>query len=143
MNVFTPYPSAYRTASVLDGARLRKGIVEAGQILSALNGASSWSNHPCVLEYRGHEEWLRGYQDCLRAYSKENYAEALDCEIRIRDLRPDFLTEDFCKNMRRRLWTKKPDWYGRYFEELEPTEENWYFVDGEMRVYVKGKRIER
>lgn len=50
--------SPLETARALDSKRLRKQIIECRQILDALNGKSAWSNHPCVLQYRGNEAWL-------------------------------------------------------------------------------------
>lgn len=51
------------TAMALDSRRLNKQIIECQQILDALNGKKAWSNHPCVLQYRGYEYWLTIYRD--------------------------------------------------------------------------------
>lgn len=56
------------TAMALDKLRLNKQIIECRQILDALNGATSWSNHPCVLQYRGYEFWLECYLHCLQSF---------------------------------------------------------------------------
>ena len=60
------------TARALDPKRLRKQIIECRQILDALNGAKAWSNHPCVLQYRGYEEWLELYLDVLKLLYRYN-----------------------------------------------------------------------
>lgn len=52
--------SPLETAMALDSARLRKQIIETQQILDALNGAKAWSNHPCVLQYKGYEAFDLG-----------------------------------------------------------------------------------
>ena len=58
------------TAIALDPLRLNKQILETQQILYALNGKKAWSNHPCVLQYKGHEKWLEHYLSCLTLYSR-------------------------------------------------------------------------
>lgn len=60
------------TAVALDTKRLHKQIVECGQILDALNGKTAWSNHPCVLQYRGYEKWLKGYLRVLECHIRGN-----------------------------------------------------------------------
>ena len=57
--------SPLETARALDPKRLNRQIQETKVILAALNGAKAWSNHPCVLQYRGHEGWLKIYSGCL------------------------------------------------------------------------------
>ena len=54
--------SPLETARALSKRHLNNQINEASIILAALNGAKAWSNHPCVLQYRGREEWLRAYK---------------------------------------------------------------------------------
>lgn len=43
--------------------------------------------------------------------------------------------------MKRRLYTKDPKYYA-VWSYLGTSDENWYFVDGEWRKYVNGKRID-
>lgn len=141
------------TAEVLDKARLHKQIVECGQILDALNGAKAWSNHPCVLQYRGHEASLMSYRDCLRYYYKATYTKNTvygcavdydDCVLSNRYcnlMTPPFFTKEYFDQMKRRLYTKDPEHY-KQWEYLGKSNENWYFVDGVWRKYVNGKRIE-
>ena len=61
------------TAMALSKHHLNNQINEAKIILDALNGAKAWSNHPCVLQYRGHERWLEHYHDCLLFYRRGYY----------------------------------------------------------------------
>lgn len=133
--------SPLETAQALDGARLRKQIIEVRQILDALNGAKAWRNHPCVLQYRGHEMWLGSYKYCLEYYAngwlrdakiENNYAESC---------KPPFHTEEYFDHMKARLFTKNPQHYAQ-FAEYGTSDYNLYYVDGEWRKYVNGKRIE-
>ena len=39
-----------------------------------LAGKKAWSNHSCVLQYRGREEWLRAYKECLEWYVRGDEA---------------------------------------------------------------------
>ena len=60
MQVFIPFASPLGVARSLDIKRLRKQIIEVGQILKAIEtGAGSWRNHPVVKMYRDHTDWLR------------------------------------------------------------------------------------
>lgn len=54
------------------------------------------------------------------------------------ELRPSFLTDEFCDQHKRRLYAKDPDFY-KQFESYGPTTENWYFVDGEIKKYETDK----
>lgn len=62
--------SPLETAMALSKRHLNNQINEAKIILDALNGAKAWSNHPCVLQYRGYEMWLGFYKYCLEYYEK-------------------------------------------------------------------------
>jgi hypothetical protein len=131
--------SPLETAKALDNLRLNKQIVECYQILDALNGAKAWSNHPVVLQYRGYEEWLKLYTKVLEEYRNGNYsvAEMIDSVM----VSPPFHDEEFFSQMKRRLYTKNPQHYSQW-SYLGESQENWYFVDGVMRKYINGKRIE-
>ena len=62
MQTFIPYPSAARSAQVLDRQRLGKQRVEALQILRVLQGKSSgWAHHPAIRMWRGCEHALAVY----------------------------------------------------------------------------------
>jgi hypothetical protein len=132
--------SPLETAMALDPKRLRKQIIECGQILDALTGAKAWSNHPCVLQYRGniHTQWLRSYCCLLKNY--KNGKNTKNYELICALLKPYFHTQEYFDQMKRRLYTKDPVHY-KQFAEYGESQENWYFVDGEWRKYVNGKRI--
>jgi hypothetical protein len=137
------------TAMALDRRRLNKQIIECQQILDALRGKSAWRNHPCVLQYRGYEEWLVYYFNVLVNYRRyaiglrdTNYL-GLACieDMMAKKLTPPFHTQEYFDQMRRRLYTKDHEHY-RQWAELGESACNWYFVDGEWRKYINGKRIE-
>ena len=131
------------TAMALDPKRLRKQIIECGQILDALNGAKAWSNHPCALQYRGCESWLRAYYGCLYSYVRGKEQEAIVYSELADAIRPDWHDQRYYDNMKARLFTKNPQHYAQ-FAEYGTSEENWYWSQeqGEWRKYVNGKRIE-
>lgn len=156
MQVFVPYASPYRVALCLDMRRLNKQIIEFRQILAAIRGESNaWKNHPCVKMYRDHMEWLEYYMFCLECYRESVRARdeqdpdemwiqshlAEDWSAQSDAITPPFLTEEFCKHHRDRLFTKDPEWYRDLFTHCEESEENWYFVDGELLRYANGKRL--
>lgn len=135
--------SPLETARALDSKRLNRQIQETKVILAALNGAKAWSNHPCVLQYRGREEWLRAYKECLEWYVRGNEDKALWASNLADYWRPMFHTEQYFSNMKARLYTKNPQHYAQ-FAEYGTSEENWYWSQeqGEWRKYVNGKRVE-
>lgn len=124
-----------------DTRRYNKQIIEVRQILDALNGAKAWSNHPCVLQYRGREEWLRAYKTCLEWYVRGDEDKALWASNLADYWRPKFHTEQYFSNMKARLYTKNPKHYAQ-FAEYGTSDYNLYYVDGVWRKYVNGKRIE-
>lgn len=143
--------SPMETAIALDRARMNKQIVETQQILDALNGEKAWSNHPCVLQYRGYEEWLQSYKECLEACRAGRNYDSPDggfydmrdasryCEV----CKPPFHTQEYFDQMKRRLYTKNPEHY-KQWAHLGTSDENWYWSPTENRFikYVNGKRIE-
>lgn len=133
--------SPLETAMALDPKRLNKQIIECGQILDALNGAKAWSNHPCVLQYRGYEKWLEIYKGILMSYEKCEFGTAILSSIYADDYRPDWHSQEYYDQMKRRLYTKDKEHY-KQWADLGESQENWYFVDGEWRKYVNGKRVE-
>ena len=139
MNVFI-VGSPFETAMALDSRRLNKQIIECQQILDALNGKKAWSNHPCTLQYAGHERWLMNYMSCLLRYRSGEIERAATssewCDLD----RPPFHTEEFFTQMKRRLYTKDKNHYAEW-AHLGTSEVNHYFVDGEWRYYKNGKRV--
>ena len=133
--------SPLETAMALDPKRLNKQIIECGQILDALNGAKAWSNHPCVLQYRGREEWLRAYKTCLEWYVRGRKSLASHFSVLADEIRPKWHDQAYYDQMKRRLYTKNPQHYAQ-FAEYGTSDYNLYYVDGEWRKYVNGKRVE-
>lgn len=127
-------------AMVRDTKRFNKQIVECQQILDALNGSKAWSNHPCTLQYRGHENWLQNYMSCLMHYRNGDIERAKICSEWCNLEKPSFHTKDYFNQMKRRLYTKDLIFYAQWMN-LGMSEDNWYFVDGEWRIYRNGKRV--
>ena len=141
MQVFVPYPSPIDVAKCMDRRRLLKQILEADQILDAISGQSNaWKNHPVTKMYFKHGLWLVTYRQCLHLYFHGNVKTAEYFSQDADDIRPPFLTDDFCDQHKRRLYTKAPEFYPQ-FAEYGTSEENWYFVDGKIVKYINGKRI--
>lgn len=134
--------SPLETAKAMAGdtRRYNKQIIEVGQILDALNGESAWSNHPCVLQYRGCESWLRAYYGCLYSYVRGKEQEAIVYSELADAIRPDWHDQAYYDQMKRRLYTKDPEHY-KQWADLGESDENYYYVDGEWRKYFNGKRI--
>lgn len=133
--------SPLETAQALDARRLQKQILETKQILDAINGKKAWRNHPCVLQYKEHKAWLIWYIYCLMCYKRGWLNDARHQSSLADSIRPDFHTEEYFDQMKRRLYTKMPEHYNQW-AHLGESDVNWYFVDGEWRYYRDGKRIE-
>lgn len=135
--------SPLETAMALSNRHLNNQINEAKIILDALNGAKAWSNHPCVLQYMGHEKWLEIYKGILMSYEKCEFGTAILSNMYADNYRPDWHTQEYYDQMKRRLYTKDPEHY-KQWADLGTSEENWYWSQeqGEWRKYVNGKRIE-
>lgn len=133
--------SPFETAKALDKRRLNKQIIECGQILDAISGETkAWINHPCIKMYSNHVKWLEWYTCCL-AYYKDGYkCIAKECSDFADKLRPEFHTNDYFNQMKRRLFTKNNQHYNQW-SKLGESDINWYFVDNEWRYYKNGKRI--
>lgn len=131
--------SPLETAMALDKRRLNRQIQETKVILAALNGAKAWSNHPCVLQYRGYEKWLRNYLRVLHNWHMGGVPHHFYNDM-ANKTRPPFHTQEYFDQMKRSLYTKDPVHYEQW-AHLGDSEDNWYFVDGEWRIYRNGKRI--
>ena len=154
MQVFVPYADAFLCAQSLDPRRINKQIIECRQILKAIRGESSaWVNHPCVNMYRNHAQWLEYYMFTLECWKssnehtpqdideqKEELAQMIGWSIKAVPITPAFLTNEFCEQHRRRLYTKDPIFY-KAWEYLGTSHENWYVVDNHLLVYSNGKLI--
>ena len=133
--------SPLETAMALDKRRRKKQWIEIEQILGALRGNKAWSNHPAVLQYRGYEMWLIYYRMVIEFLNMDMEVHADMASGMANKYRPDWHTQEYYDQMKRRLYAKDPEHY-KQWEHLGKSDCNWYFVDGEWRKYVNGKRIE-
>lgn len=138
------------TAKALDRKRLNKQIIECQQILKAIWGESkAWVNHPCTIQYREHETWLWYYYQTLTFY--KNYLNTVTVEFDVDPLeiakskslmadlyRPNFHTQAYLGNMKKRLYTKNNEHY-KQWENLGESYENWYWVDNKWKIYKQTK----
>ena len=140
MQVFIPFASPLGVARSLDIRRLRKQIIEVGQILKAIEtGAGSWRNHPVVKMYRDHTDWLRKYQECLKHWLNGERWAAIIASFEADRRRPAFITRELCDQHKRRLYTKDPEHY-RQFAKYGTSPENWYIVDGRIVKYISAEK---
>lgn len=133
----------FETAMSLDSRRLRKQVVECGQIYEALTGKSKWSNHPAVLQYKGHEHWLKLYTYCLAwYYEKGGFIRALLYNDEALKFTPQFHTQEYFDQMKRRLYTKDKEHYEQW-AYLGESDVNWYWSHEKQEFikYRNGKRI--
>ena len=134
--------SALETAKILDKKRLNKQIIECQQILKAINGETkAWANHPCTIQYKNNKVWLINYLNTLvhyRRYITLNdtfyFNAAYICDCCASKLVPQFHTQAYFDNMKKRLYTKDHSHY-KQFEYLGESYENWYWVDNKWKIY--------
>ena len=112
----------------LDPKRLRKQLVEAHQILAAIHGESKgWSHHPVVLMYSepNSVRWLQMYADILEGYLDGSMSlQMADREAKA--ITPEFHTEKFLIQMKRRLFSKNPEYY-KQWAEFGESQNNYYW----------------
>lgn len=132
--------SPLETALALDSARLRKQIIECKQILDALQGNEAWGRHPAVLQYRGHEQWLKHYMTCLNSVMCGAYDVAKIASNEADEVRPYWHCREYYEQMKRRLYTKDTYHY-KQWAYLGESQENWYWSEGAFIKYVDGKRV--
>ena len=156
MNVFI-IGSPLETAMCLDKRRFNKQIAEVKGLLTAIQAIKDfrsgtitkeefkkvgYTHHPATLQMFNHTQWLRFYNATLLAYKDYDY-ELIDMmNEEALKLTPSFFNQEFFNQHKRRLYTKDPVHYAQ-FAEYGTSEDNWYFVDGEMRIYRNGKRIKQ
>ena len=133
--------SPVETAKVLDKKRLNKQIIECRQILKAIGGSSSaWKNHPCVLQYKNHAQWLENYMYCLRAMQLDDMVGVEHFNKMAEKLKPSFHIEEYFIQMKKRLYTKDNEYY-KQWSSLGTSQENWYYVHNRWKIYVMGKLV--
>lgn len=152
MQVFCPYSNPIDCAKAMwkDQKRYNKQIIETYQIIKAIEGKTkSWVNHPIVKMYKNYKDWLYNYVSCFNMYKFYIKDSSLDNEFLLYALfydseanknKPYFLTNDFCNQHKRRLYTKSPELYSQ-FANYGTSDENWYYIDGMLLKYVNGKLI--
>lgn len=131
----------YETADVLDVKRLNKQIIENRQIMDAILGTGKgWFNHPVVKSYKNHFQWLYHYNLCLFWYQRGCKDMAKKMSEQAMAFKPNFHTEEYFNQMKRRLFEKDEEYY-KQWSSLGKSLDNWYFVDGEWVKYRNGKKI--
>lgn len=114
MQTFLTYPDFEKSACALDDKRLYKQIVECKQILETIEikknlsnkmkNNVAWANHPAVLMWEGHEEFLKEYMgNIFYEWVKRRYPMLDFC---LNDTRPDSGIAVSIKRSRRPPWLK-------------------------------------
>ncbi len=106
MQTFLPYPNFAASAMVLDRQRLNKQVLEARQILGAIQNGGGWRNHPAVKMWHGHTNALKFYHDVMwREWVRRGY-KTTQSELLPRPSDPDLVP----------MWADSiimPSWLGR------------------------------
>lgn len=134
----------YETAEALDYKRLNKQMIENQQIMDAILGdGKGWFNHPVVKSYKNHFQWLYRYHLCLFWYKRGDKIMARKMSEQAMAFKPNFHTEEYFMQMKRRLYTKDNKHYHQW-ATLGESDCNWYWSDDENKFikYINGKRIE-
>lgn len=140
MQTFLPVPSFVKSMEYLDNKRLGKQRVEAAQILEILLGQpflpknlrsvvpfepqfKGWNNHPAVLMWRNHEEWLKKYLACAIGewYSRDfnNSISVPNYSLDSQSPPPWLGYEPFHKSHRSKLISKLPSRYLGFWPDEE------------------------
>lgn len=154
MQVFICYKSVIDIAKAMynDKLRYNKQCLEIEQIQKAILGSKNWRNHPVTKMYKNHYDWLMFYKETFIAYKKFmnsssqseailNYEQALIWSKRADEVAPSFLgNQELLDTHKRRLYSKAAHLYPQ-FASYGTSEENWYYVSGQIVKYVNGKRV--
>ena len=134
----------FETAEALDVRRINKQMIENQQIMDAILGCGKgWFNHPVVNSYKNHFQWLYHYILCLFWYQRGDKPMAKKMSEQAMAFKPNFHTEEYFNQMKRRLYSKNNQYYSQY-SYLGESDCNWYWSDDENKFikYINGKRIE-
>lgn len=137
--------SPLETAMALDPKRIRSQIREAHIILNAIHGeGKGWIHHPVVLMYSepNSVRWLSMYADILEGYLA-GYTGLERADREAKAITPEFHTEKFLTQMKRRLFSKDPEHY-KQWAELGTSEDNFYWSPTRRAwlMYRNGKLLE-
>ena len=122
----------FETAMVLDKKRKHKQWIEIQQILDALNGKIAWNNHPCTLQYKGHEKWLMYYRTVIEYLNMDMMEQAKAISDLADSIKPPFHTQEYFYQMMRRLYTKDKEHY-KQWAGLGTSSQNWYWSQKENK----------
>lgn len=140
MQVFVPYDNPMDVAQCLDKKRLSRQITEAKLILDGIDGKNGWGNNIVAKMWKPYKEWLNNYWLTLKYYYIGDYVAAANSNIYCLTNKPDFLTQEFCDQHKRRLYTKNPIHYSK-FRELGESYDNWYYLNNQIKIYNTNKGI--
>lgn len=133
----------YETAEALDIRRINKQLIENQQIMDAILGdGKGWFNHPVVKSYKNHFQYLYHYHLCLFWYKRGDKIMARKMSEQAMAFKPNFHTDEYFTQMKRRLYTKDNKHY-KQWANLGESDCNWYWSDDENKFikYIDGKRI--
>lgn len=126
----------FETAEALDIRRMNKQMIENQQIMDAILGTGKgWLNHPVVKSYKNHFQYLYHYHLCLFWYSRGDKPMARKMSEQAMAFKPNFHTDEYFTQMKRRLYSKNKEYY-KQWESLGESDENKFIK------YINGKRIE-
>lgn len=140
MQVFIISEAPIETARILDRKRLNKQVLECQWIIDGYMYNTRAVNHPIAKMYISDLNWLCMYKRCLECYRDGDINNAEMFSRKAMTMTPDFLTQEYFDNFKKRLYTKDPEHY-KMFESYGKTDVNMYFVDGEWIRYINGKRV--
>jgi hypothetical protein len=125
MQTFLPYPDFEKCAQCLDSRRLGNQRLEALIILRTLRrrGPQGWRHHPAVKMWKGYEDALAHYLNCMiDEWIRRGYRNTIR---RRRVQRPITMPrwlgdERLHASHRSNLLRKDPAWYGRFGWKEQP-----------------------
>lgn len=137
--------SPLETAMALSRKHLRNQINEAHVILAAIHGeGKGWIHHPVVLMYSepNSVRWLSMYADILEGFLDRSTG-LIEADNEAKAITPEFHTEKFLIQMKRRLFSKNPEHY-KQWAELGTSEDNFYWSPTRRAwlMYRNGKLLE-
>jgi hypothetical protein len=119
VQTFLPYPDFQQSAACLDSRRLGKQRLEAFQILRTLQDPErrGWRRHPATLMWRGYEDALRRYMNCIiEEWVRRGFRNTMELAPTPESPQMPWWLGDaaFHASHRANLLRKDPTFYGQY-----------------------------
>lgn len=134
MQIFNIDVEPIQTAYALDNKRFHRQLSEAKLIYNGILGLNGWNNSIVAKMYQNHLKWLECYINVFENIKVKNTYKANYWNDLSKQYTPEFLSEEYILNMKRRLYTKDPIFY-KDWEIYGKSNINMYYINHQWKYY--------